>query len=133
MPEYGPMSLYVNMRTELRPPSRCYMHEHCPCCVQSGLSSLVLRKKRALTAAFTQVDKEGDGYVTKDKWCKVMDNVSVTCCCSVSRLSRPPSFTAIVIDTRARGRSLLLGVPAFAFYSRACVCVAVKAKEMRTS
>ncbi|CAM9845367.1 unnamed protein product [Ectocarpus fasciculatus] len=43
---------------------------------QSGLSSLVLRKKRALTAAFTQVDKEGKGFVTKDKWCQVMDNVS---------------------------------------------------------
>eukprot|EP00903_Cladosiphon_okamuranus_P008563 g8217.t1 len=43
---------------------------------QSGLSSLVLRKKRALTAAFTQVDKEGNGYVTNDKWCKVMDNVT---------------------------------------------------------
>lgn len=38
----------------------------------------MLRKKRALTAAFTQVDKEGNGYVTKDKWCKVMDNVSVS-------------------------------------------------------
>lgn len=49
------------------------------CCFpQSGLSSLVLRKKRALTTAFTQVDKEGNGYVTKDKWCKVMDNVSVS-------------------------------------------------------
>ncbi|CAM9342406.1 unnamed protein product, partial [Hapterophycus canaliculatus] len=43
---------------------------------QSGLSSLVLRKKRALIAAFTQVDKEGKGYVTKDKWCQVMDNVT---------------------------------------------------------
>lgn len=59
--------------------------------LQSGLSSLVLRKKRALIAAFTQVDKEGKGYVTKDKWCQVMDNVStrrvpyvlfvLRCCC----------------------------------------------------
>lgn len=43
---------------------------------QSGLSSLVLRKKRPLIAAFTQVDKEGTGYITKDRWCKVMENVT---------------------------------------------------------
>lgn len=35
----------------------------------------MLRKKRPLIAAFTQVDKEGTGYITKDRWCKVMENV----------------------------------------------------------
>lgn len=63
----------------------------CPS-LQSGLSSLVLRKKRALTSAFTQVDKEGNGYVTKDKWCKVMDNVSGL------PFDLPPSMTMVVID-----------------------------------
>lgn len=38
----------------------------------------MLRKKRPLIAAFTQVDKEGSGYVPKDRWCKVMENVSST-------------------------------------------------------
>ncbi|CAB1103637.1 unnamed protein product [Ectocarpus sp. CCAP 1310/34] len=51
-------------------------HGHLLKANQSGLSSLVLRKKRALTAAFTQVDKQGDGFVTKDKWCQVMSNVT---------------------------------------------------------
>lgn len=43
---------------------------------QTGLSSLVLRKKRPLMAAFAQVDKDRTGYISKDKWCKVMDNVT---------------------------------------------------------
>ncbi|CAN0117700.1 unnamed protein product, partial [Discosporangium mesarthrocarpum] len=43
---------------------------------QNGLSALVLRKKRALITAFSQVDKAGTGYVTKDRWCKVMQNVT---------------------------------------------------------
>lgn len=43
---------------------------------QQGLSSLVLRKKKALIAAFTQVDKDETGYVTKSRWCQVMENVS---------------------------------------------------------
>lgn len=50
---------------------------HCPLAfAQTGLSSLVLRKKRPLIAAFTQVDKSGTGFITKDRWCKVMENVS---------------------------------------------------------
>lgn len=44
---------------------------------QTGLSSLVLRKKRPLIAAFSQVDKEGSGFIAKERWCKVMENVSV--------------------------------------------------------
>ena len=27
-------------------------------------------------AAFAQVDKERTGLISKDKWCKIMDNVS---------------------------------------------------------
>lgn len=45
-------------------------------CDQTGLSSLVLRKKRPLIAAFTQVDKASTGYISKDRWCQVMDSVS---------------------------------------------------------
>lgn len=45
-------------------------------CGQTGLSSLVLRKKRPLIAAFTQVDKTGTGYISKERWCQVMDSVS---------------------------------------------------------
>ena len=62
----------------------------------------MLRKKRALTTAFTQVDKDGSGYVTKDKWCKVMDNVSVS---RFVRL-RALTATAIAIDIRAFSRLL---------------------------
>lgn len=60
---------------------RCSMWR---CRYQTGLSSLVLRKKRPLIEAFTQLDKEGSGYVTKDLWCKVMENVSAVGSCNLS-------------------------------------------------
>ncbi len=43
---------------------------------KNGLSSLVLRRKRFLLEAFRQIDKTSSGYVTLNKWAKVMQSVT---------------------------------------------------------
>jgi hypothetical protein len=41
-----------------------------------GLSTLVLRKKRILSEAFRQVDKDQSGFISRAKWSSIMEKVT---------------------------------------------------------
>ncbi|CAM9525544.1 unnamed protein product [Chrysoparadoxa australica] len=43
---------------------------------QTGLFELILRKRKLIQEAFSQVDQDEDGWVTKDKWAGVMATVT---------------------------------------------------------